>query len=576
MAAVKPPAPPFWRRWLSVFGCALLLAASAPPAWFPGAEWLVLPGWMAFYALFARTSRPLRQAYGLGVLHVLAFSFCLRHVLWLGWLAIGLVGGLYYVLLAVGLRKLRPLSGPLAFGVALAAAHWLRANMPEIHYPHGQPCHSLYQHVWALGPVAWGGEALANLLLGAIAAALVELWGAWRLALWPWRGAVLRAVVAPLLWLLCCLAPPPSAPPAAADLPTSVDVAAVEPGLHPMDAYDGIAPGDLEGYRRRFRQLFDERLLRPTQQLAGAGATAPPELVLWPESSLPGADVDPAATASFDDFLRRLGLHLQPGVRLCLGAGALHRDVHGQLVVMGERREPLTTPAAVLVDAEGRYLAHQEKLRPVPGGEVLPFVGWLPDSWRQALLDYVQAAMGAAPMSLQGRALPPMHTAAGVPFGALLCFDNAFAELAAAQVRQGARLLVVLSNEAWYRGGGELQQLVASSVMQALETRTPLVRCTTDGLSLAVGADGRILAGLPLRPAPTESARVLRISVPLGPGALPPLAWLAGAVALAANALLALGILHGLLVWARLLAVRAKSTPAAGATSPTFTGSGGS
>ncbi|GAB4144448.1 MAG: hypothetical protein Fur0037_12230 [Planctomycetota bacterium] len=539
------------RRALAAVATALLLFAPGPPALFPGAEWLVLPGWMAFYALSSR-GRPW-AAYGAGVLHVLLFSASLRHVVWAGWLLIGTVGGLYSLGIALALRGLRRL-GPPAFGLALAGAHWLRASMPEIPYPHVQPCHALAGHPWILGPVCWGGEAFANFLIGVLAATLVDLFRGWRLAEVSLRVRLSFLAGALAVWAL--------ASPRAAPTEGELDVLAVEPGLHPTDPYEGAGEAEV---RRRMLALFRERLLEPTLRAAGPGAAHPPALVLWPESSMPGAAVEERDGKR--SFAALEGLQLAPSVRLCLGADAA-REGTGRF-----------SPAAVLLDARGAYLAHQEKRVLVPVGERLPFLDLLPPAVSARLRAWVEGAMGSLPDAVEGRSLPLLEAAPGVFFGALLCFDNAFPEVAAAEVLEGARLLVVLSNEAWYRGGSERDQLAAMTVIRALETGTPVVRCTTDGLSMAVAGDGRVLAALPDRPAPAPAARTLRISVPLGSGNRArdlPLAWLhPGARRIAGLAFL-LGILHELLAWARLHAVRAKSTPTARGRSPKTAGGGGS
>ena len=102
-------------------------------------------------------------------------------------------------------------------------------------------------------------------------------------------------------------------------------------------------------------------------------------------------------------------------------------------------------------------------------------------------------------------------------------------------------------------------QLQAMTVVRALENGTPIVRCTQDGWSGLVGADGRVLAALPVAPAPQPHARNLRVDVPLGPGRTPPLAWLrwgtGPAAALALGALLA----HAFARWARLASARSTS-----------------
>jgi len=479
----------------------LSLAAATPPAVCPGAEFLVFPGLASWFAVATAARRPLLLSYVLGCVHMAAFSWSLRHVLLPAYVAIVVAGGLYFVFGAAVLRAApRALRVP-GFAVAVAASFWLRAVMPEVPYPHGQPCHSLWQWPALLGVLPLGGEALANALLGVLAAAAVEVWRSWRLLALPWPRAVLQASAALAVSIGATIA---GWPLASADGAKAVSVAAIEPGVHPFDPYVGLSR---EQALRRYDELLEQRLLAPTRALLGE--PEPPELVLWPESSL-------LARLTVEEIGR--GGSLLAGRLPAAGATRL-------LLGANVQRDRRDTPAAVLLGPDGLVLGHQEKQRLVPGGEFLPFVRWLPDGLAAAIHEAFRAALGTPPDCLPGRELPPLRTASGVPFGALLCYDNAFPEPAAGQVEAGARFLCVLSNEAWYRGGGELAQLAAMTVCRALELRTPIVRCTTDGWSLAVDARGRVVADLPVHPAPAPAARILRVRVE--PGLEPlPMTWL--------------------------------------------------
>ncbi len=542
------------------FGMALLaavgLCAATPPAWFPGGECLLLPGLMALYALATAARWPLLWAYLVGLAHMLWFSWSLRHVNPPGYLAVGVLGGCYYVLLCWLCRRLWRWPGPLAFGLATAAAFWLRAVMPEIAYPHGQPCHAFWQQPWLLGAVRWGGEPLANALLGGLAAALVEALRSWRVAVPRLAGAAVSVAVPALLLFALAAIPPPGPPALAAGASAGLRVAAIEPGFGPQFQY---GPD--------YARLFVERLLRPTVAVAGPGVPdeRAPDLVLWPESTHPGL-VTPAATPSGLQWttagLEPVRLH--PRTRLLVGA---------------DRRQEIdaaSTPAAVLLDHRGRFQGHQEKQRLVPGGEFVPFASWLGDAWRTWLEEQVRERMGAVPRAVAGGSLPPLRTADGIPFGTLHCYDNAFPGPALDQVRQGARLLCVLSNEAWYHGGGELDQLAAMTVIRALETGTPLVRCTVDGATLAVDGQGRVLDRLPWLPLPRSEARTMTVFVPLGAGALGPMAWLLPVLPVTILGLIGLGLLHAAVAWAKLRAVRPNRTDAPGSVPGFRTRSGGS
>lgn len=477
-----------------------MLWASTPPAWFAGAEFLVFGGWMAAYALLRRTAHPLRWGYFVGAAQILCFSFSLRHVLLPGWVAIGIVGGCYVLLAALLLRLRGMRHGPWTWALAVAGAQWLRSNMPEMHYPHGQPCHALWEWPLLLAPVRWGGEVLLNGFIGWIAAAAVDAWRGWRVGEPGFPAASRRLVAAIAAWLLLALAAQAAAglAPGEGHPETVVRVAAVEPGYHP--ARLGSARGYAEAYRTR--------LLEPTQALLAQ--TDPPALVVWPESAHPG-EVRLSGEGADRWEGRGWPLPELPGAtRLLFGA-------------MAEYPDGRETPAAVLLAAGGTLVGHHEKRMLVPAGEYVPFLSVLPAAAAQAIRDTVQAWMGAVPDNVFGVRRPLLVAGAGaeVPFGAMLCFDNAFGWVGREAVADGARFLAVLSNEAWYEGGAELEQLLAMTVIRALETDTPVVRCTMDGLTAHVARDGRVLGILPKQTAPSPGPRVLEAALEPGPGRLP-------------------------------------------------------
>lgn len=516
-------------------GGGLVLGAAAPGVLPFGGALLVVPGLMAQFALVA-SRRPLRDAWLFGAASFAVFSWSIHHVMWGAYFAIVLVGGLYFVLAAAAARSVGRCRWA-AFAIAAAGAVWLRAAMPEILYPHGQPVHSLAGMSLLLGALALGGEPLGNALLAALAAAAVELWRAWRVHTESFARAARRLGMVSVLAALATAAGTfwRPAPPTAA---TAVAIVAIEPGEHPTDPYEGL---DEAAGENRYQELLLQRLVEPSRRaLAEAGGM--PDLVLWPESALPLHWLPVEGIAAGGETIGATGFGRAP-TRLVVGAGI--------------RRGGAKTPAAMLVDLpSGRVLAHQEKRRLVPGGEFLPFAGWLPEGLAAVVRRWFEEALGAPPDCGRGEAQPPLHTAAGVPFGTLMCYDNAFPEIAAEQVAAGAQFLVVLSNEAWYRGGAELEQLVAMTVCRAVELGVPIVRCTTDGRSLVIDRDGHRVDELPAAPLPTPAARILRAELRVGAVALGPMAPVRAAAGPFVGALLGLLLLHAAWAWARLRVAR--------------------
>jgi apolipoprotein N-acyltransferase len=514
------------------------LALAMPPALLPGAEFLVIAGLMAWFVVAREATRPLWHSYLLGAVHMAWFSWSIMHLMALALGLIVLLGGCYYVFASIAVRAVAERWRGVAFVLASAGSYWGRSVMPEIYYPHGQPCHALYEWPALLRPVTVGGEVLGNVLLAALAVALVVGWERRRAGAAPLRAGM--AVVGVLAaWGALAGLGQALVPAVAAGAPR-IQVAAIEPGYHFMREYFSVPE---ERSREHVRLLRDARLLAPTRELWNG--TAMPDVVLWPESSV-------LVEVSRRDIEQRTAQVLH---------GTLPKGPAQARLVLGASVSDggLPTPAALLLDANGTVLAYQEKRRLVPGGEFQPLFGVLPTAWADALREAFERALFSLPTVLPGQERPPLTDARDVPFGALLCYDNAFPEPAAAQVAAGARWLAVLSNEAWYEAGGELPQLVAMTVLRALETATPLVRCTQDGWSCWVDRDGVVRDGLPIRPSPQPAARILRVDVPPGAGRLPPMAWLRGAtgptVGLATLGLILLAVVR----WAKLRAARLAS-----------------
>lgn len=521
----------------------LLLAAATPPAWCQGAEFLVLVGLAVHFVVATGTARAGLGSYLLGCVHMALFSWSVHHVLWFAYVAVVLLGGCYSVLATWATRAAPAALRVPAFAVASAGAYWLRSVMPELHYPHGQPAHCFWQWPGLLGSVCLGGEALANVWLGCLAGAAVELWRSWRTAALPWRRAWVQFGMVMLAALGTTLAGWAVHTSLRSGERAVVRLAAIEPGFHPALEFAGLAEGE---YWPRWRATFLDRLVRPTRELLRG--PEPPELVLWPESSVPD-EVDSEAL---------------PGVALRSLAGTFAGH-SGQLLLGGHRvfAHDQLTPSAFLVELpKAEILGHQHKRWLVPGGEFPPFLHLLPDALGGWLRDTFAEVMRQIPNGRPGEEVPPLRTRSGVPFGVLLCYDNAFPGPARHQVAGGARFLCVLSNEAWFRGGDQLVQLVAMTVLRALETATPVVRCTQDGWSVAVGHDGQLLAELPILRGRQPASRILRVDLALGAGRESPMAWLGTSLGPATGAALGLLLLHGLWRWATLRTARTASRSA--------------
>lgn len=92
-----------------------------------------------------------------------------------------------------------------------------------------------------------------------------------------------------------------------------------------------------------------------------------------------------------------------------------------------------------------------------------------------------------------GEASGPL-TISGVRIGPSICFEAVFPELARADVRGGAALLVNLSNDTWFAPGVGPRLHFLFARLRAIETRRALVRVANGGITALVLPDGSLAA----------------------------------------------------------------------------------
>jgi apolipoprotein N-acyltransferase len=91
---------------------------------------------------------------------------------------------------------------------------------------------------------------------------------------------------------------------------------------------------------------------------------------------------------------------------------------------------------------------------------------------------------GFRPLSLPA---PPLKLATPI------CFESIFSQISRAFVRAGAQALLVLTNDAWFKGAKALEQHFAKAVFRAVETGRATAQASNGGISGVIDPYGRIL-----------------------------------------------------------------------------------
>ncbi|HYC00307.1 MAG TPA: apolipoprotein N-acyltransferase [Candidatus Limnocylindrales bacterium] len=196
------------------------------------------------------------------------------------------------------------------------------------------------------------------------------------------------------------------------------------------------------------------------------------DLIVWPENALPFL-LD--ANAEREQALRALAVSLDAAI---IAGGS-----RSATVAAGSAR---IFNSAFFFPMDGSAPLVSDKMRLMPYTETRPhWASWLGGStWQGA---YSQGDQ------------PTLFPLLDQRIGSLMCFEAADPRLARRLVRDGATVLVNLSNDSWFDAGAGPEQHFVATRLRAVETHRPLVRVATTGVSAVIDATGDIMARLPTR-----------------------------------------------------------------------------
>ena len=140
--------------------------------------------------------------------------------------------------------------------------------------------------------------------------------------------------------------------------------------------------------------------------------------------------------------------------------------------------------SAILLDATGpRDIYHKSKL--VVGVESTPYP--------QVFLPLERLLGG----NLMGKDVGQASVSCLDGIGTAICYESVYGEHCAQYVKKGAKLLTVITNDAWWGNTPGYKQHLSYSRLRAIETRRWIARCGNTGISAIIDPRGRIIARTP-------------------------------------------------------------------------------
>ena len=222
-------------------------------------------------------------------------------------------------------------------------------------------------------------------------------------------------------------------------------------------------------------QLDDSLKAYTSLSRAAANSDPRPDLIVWPETAIP-------APARWDEQYTRELTALFPDLQTHVLLGTIdYRPVKGRALAPGE--EPPVVNSAMLFGPTGALLEAYDKMHTVPFGEYTPFSRHLP---------WLQRWIGMGRDLTSGTEFTVFHLPQEVRAGVMICYEDAFPEMAREFVRRGADLLITITNDAWYAESAGPRQHLLHAVLRAAENRRPLLRSGNNSDSCLITPTGQI------------------------------------------------------------------------------------
>ena len=212
---------------------------------------------------------------------------------------------------------------------------------------------------------------------------------------------------------------------------------------------------------------FQESTIAVYERLTKESCAAGTGLVVWPESAVP--------------------FYFQDDPRYAARIKRLAIDVNGYMVVGSPAYDDeggaiKYRNSAYLLSPTGQVLGRSDKIHLVPFGEYVPLAKMLP---------FVHKLVVGIGDFSPGKGTVPLAIDKG-KIGVLICFEGIFPELSRGYCRAGSRLLVNITNDAWYGRSSAPYQHLSMTVFRAVENRVPLVRAANTGITAIIDSKGHI------------------------------------------------------------------------------------
>ena len=395
-------------------------------------------------------------------------------------IAFSLVLGAYFGLFGLAVASVRRRAG-IACALAVAPVFWVGLDLAAARItsvPWDQLGYSQVDNSWMTSIAPWAGVYGITFVLVGVNALLAG-------------GLLLGRASSKRVSALCGLGlaivgglglavhPPNS--------PTAATAVLVQPNLDVALDNDWSGP-DWSQHIADFTRLAQEQCKTYIAGIPQTGASqgevvcppsqTHPDLVAWPEAPAPFVESSPRFQMALTSIAQTVDAPLV--------VGGIGMDYSLQDQAWQDYN------SAMLVGADGKRIGRYDKIHLVPFGEYIPF---------KNLLFFAHKLTGKVSDFSRGKErsvfrITDQHGQVR-RYGIFICYEAVFADEVRHFSKNGAEVLVNISDDGWYGDTSAPWQHLNMARMRAIENRRWLLRDTNNGVTASIDPYGRVRQSIP-------------------------------------------------------------------------------
>lgn len=225
--------------------------------------------------------------------------------------------------------------------------------------------------------------------------------------------------------------------------------------------------------QKKWDRRHAKDIMQTYADLTATASQEKPNLIIWPETATP-------RSITLDLSLRKqvVGIARRTGTYLLIGSAERQKFEASKA-----RDLNFYNSAFLFSPSKASRVQRYEKVHLFPFGEYLPWKGIFPWS--------------AFNVRKAGNFLPgkeyTVFDCGDFRFGVTICWEILYPELARISIRDGAQVMVNITNEAWFGKTIAPYLVVTGAVFRAIENRVYVARCANTSLSCFIDPHGRIV-----------------------------------------------------------------------------------